>query len=609
MDNAHPISRGYAIYALAVLFFVNVLSYADRLVIGALLDPIGKEFGLAHTPLGSLGTAFIIVYAITALPFALWSDRGVRKNVVAIGMAACGLATMAGGLVAQFSHLFWTRTLVGVGEALCLPSALALVSDYFPREHRTKVIAVLAAGMLIGSGLGLSGGAFLLHYLDWRMVLLAAGAPGVPLALLAFLLREPVKGAMDDAGRLTVAGPAPSFWTLFRIRSYWIVCAAITFLTAATGALLHWLLQFEEIRETAEQHSTIIAGAVTLAGCLVGATASGIVGDRILKRTRRGLVLTIAVGLILGGPALLLYLMTDIRFLYLTALGLAGFFLSWSAAPMGALVHSLVEPRLRASALALFTFVIHVFGDAPSPIVVGAVSDFYAAKAVNLIRNPSFEEGPGDDELPVGWEVSPGAPPGGVRLELREGPDGTRERVLRVDPAHASGKAIVVSQETPADSVKAGEVFAGIVFCRAKVPDAASAGAAQSESPGAPEDGVLSLTVSFADASGAVLHRVSGDLAFSQIARWDSLEVQAAAPVNADRARLAISAQGVGTLWVDDVNLGEAPLRKALFLLPGLTILGGLICLLALRTVERDIYDVRRRRAERLGLAQAAGER
>ena len=49
--------------ALAVLSLVNVLNFYDRLVPGAVLEPLRREFSLSDTPLGAIVTLFTLVYA------------------------------------------------------------------------------------------------------------------------------------------------------------------------------------------------------------------------------------------------------------------------------------------------------------------------------------------------------------------------------------------------------------------------------------------------------------------------------------------------------------------------------------------------------------------
>ncbi|HMC60638.1 MAG TPA: MFS transporter, partial [Candidatus Solibacter sp.] len=60
--------------ALAVLVAVNILNFYDRNVIGALTEPIRKEFGLSDSQVGLMGSAFIWLYALVGLPLGRVAD-------------------------------------------------------------------------------------------------------------------------------------------------------------------------------------------------------------------------------------------------------------------------------------------------------------------------------------------------------------------------------------------------------------------------------------------------------------------------------------------------------------------------------------------------------
>ncbi|MFL5628116.1 MAG: MFS transporter, partial [Ktedonobacteraceae bacterium] len=77
-------TRGQANFAFSVLFLVNVLNYADRYVLSAVLPNIKHDFHLTDFVGGLLISSFLIVYAVAALPLGVWADRGVRKNIVAL---------------------------------------------------------------------------------------------------------------------------------------------------------------------------------------------------------------------------------------------------------------------------------------------------------------------------------------------------------------------------------------------------------------------------------------------------------------------------------------------------------------------------------------------
>src|SRR6195256_2286453 len=136
------VARGYARYVLAVMVGINFLNYMDRYVGSAASPLIQKEFGLSDTAVGLLGSAFLLVYAGAALPFGYWADRGVRKTVVAVGVAIWSLATLFTGFARSFTQLFLSRAALGIGEAGYFPAGTSLLSDYFPKEQRGRVMSI-----------------------------------------------------------------------------------------------------------------------------------------------------------------------------------------------------------------------------------------------------------------------------------------------------------------------------------------------------------------------------------------------------------------------------------------------------------------------------------
>ncbi|MFQ6131246.1 MAG: spinster family MFS transporter [Armatimonadota bacterium] len=377
-----PAPTRYAWYALFVLLLVNIFCYVDRLVIGGVLRQLEVEFRFSETAQGALATAFIAVYAVAAIPFGRLSDLWVRRSVIAMGLAACGLFTMAGALSRSYGELLLSRALVGIGEALCLPSAVALISDLFPGVQRVRAMAIFASGMLLGSGLGIAAGGLIGHHLGWRYAFLLTGAPALLVAGMAWCLREPEKGSFEEVTG-AAAAQAPPLRVLLRIPTFWAICAGITLLTGAIGAVMHWGPKFLEVaRELTQQQAGVTAGAIAVGGSLLGVLLSAWAGPRLAAVTDLAMVLIIAAGLILATPAFLLFVVSDHHSLHLAALGAAAFFLSWPLAPMGALLHSLVEPKLRATAVAVFVLITHLAGDAVSPPLVGALSD--ALRAMGL---------------------------------------------------------------------------------------------------------------------------------------------------------------------------------------------------------------------------------
>src|SRR4029077_11282432 len=121
---------------------INFLNYMDRYV-GAVVAPlIKKEFGLSDGQIGLLGSAFLLVYAVAALPFGYWADRGVRKVVIGVGVTIWSIATLFTGFSRNFAHLSISRSVLGIGEAGYYPAGTSLLSDWFPKEQRGRVMSI-----------------------------------------------------------------------------------------------------------------------------------------------------------------------------------------------------------------------------------------------------------------------------------------------------------------------------------------------------------------------------------------------------------------------------------------------------------------------------------
>lgn len=191
--SASPISRRYAGYVVVLLALINVLNYVDRSIIFVLFEPIKEELDLSDAQLGWLGSAYVMVYALAAVPLGILSDLKSRRAVIATGVAFWSLFTAMGGLARGFAQLFFCRSMVGIGEASYTPAAQSLIADYFPSRGRALALGIFWGGLALGGVLGIWVGGELEGLYGWRAAFLAVGIPGFILAMLAAQLRDPAR--------------------------------------------------------------------------------------------------------------------------------------------------------------------------------------------------------------------------------------------------------------------------------------------------------------------------------------------------------------------------------------------------------------------------------
>src|SRR5688500_6053756 len=93
------VSRARAIYVLAVLSLITIISYYDRNLITILVEDLKRDLGLSDTQIGLLsGFAFAAVYSIASVPIAWYADRGRKVRVLGAAAVFWSLMTGACGL-------------------------------------------------------------------------------------------------------------------------------------------------------------------------------------------------------------------------------------------------------------------------------------------------------------------------------------------------------------------------------------------------------------------------------------------------------------------------------------------------------------------------------
>lgn len=120
--------------------------------------------------------------------------------------------------------------------------------------------------------------------------------------------------------------------------------------------------------------ASVIFGAFTLVTGFGATLFGGWLGDRMLRRTHAAYYLVSAAGLALGIPAMIAAIYLTGSAMY-PAIFLAEFLLLVNTGPLNAAVVNAVSGKIRASAVAINLLVIHLLGDATSPVLVGMISD------------------------------------------------------------------------------------------------------------------------------------------------------------------------------------------------------------------------------------------
>jgi MFS transporter, Spinster family, sphingosine-1-phosphate transporter len=374
-------------FGLAVLTLINLLNYLDRLVLPAVAESIKKsELHPTDAQIGLFTSAFIIVYMVAAPFFGAAGDKLSRPKLLAGGIAVWSLATAAGGLAASVGSLLAARAAVGIGEAAYATIAPALLADLFPARLRGRVFAIFFAATPVGGALGYVLGGFADAHWGWRAAFFIAGLPGLVLALLALGLADPPRGAQERESSANEASGFRSYFVLARNVPYRLTILGYAAYTFAVGGIAAWMPVFlQRVHGLSSAVANLQLGGVLVVTGLVGSLAGGWVGDRLLRRARHAYLLMSAVATLVAAPFTWLALTTGDEHIYLASLVVAELLIFSSTGPINSAIVNVVAPTMRAAAMAMCIFTIHIFGDVPSPYLIGVVSDHSSLQRAVLL--------------------------------------------------------------------------------------------------------------------------------------------------------------------------------------------------------------------------------
>lgn len=372
------VSRSSARYALGLLFTINLVNYLDRQVLYALLPLIKEDLLLSDTQLGTLASAFMLVYMCAAPIVGYLADRTSRTLWISYGIGIWSIATFASGLARSYTQLFTARAAVGIGESGYGSVSPSFVAEHFAPAKRGRVLAFFSMAIPVGSALGYICGGWIGFHYGWRTAFMAVGIPGLILAVLAYFLRDPREARSASAEALP---RFRDYLSLYRIRSYVASTLAMAAMTFALGGLAVWMPTFlTRFWGLNVAEAGTLFGAITVLAGLIGSITGGWLGDRLLQRTGKAYFIVSGIGLLLAMPAGIIAVVSHSYPLTLGALFAAELFAFLNMGPLNGVIISVTRSPMRSMAFAANIFVIHALGDALSPTLIGLVSDHWGLK-------------------------------------------------------------------------------------------------------------------------------------------------------------------------------------------------------------------------------------
>ena len=394
-DDPDPYPGGrHAWYVVGILTLANVSAFIDRQVLGLLVGPIRRDLGISDTQMGVLyGLAFALFYTLLGIPLGRLADRGSRRLIIGIGIAAWSVMTVLCGLARSYDQLLLARFGVAIGEAALAAPALSLIADYFAPNRRATALSVYSLGIYLGAGLAnLVGGAVLARLDDsaalqwpiigairpWQSAFVIVGLPGLIVALLMATVREPRRretGQPNDAVAFTVGDVVRHLGTNRRAflchNLGYALFAMVNFATAA------WLpTNLIRTYGWTAARAGLTLGTLTVTVGVLGVVVGGKVADAMLARGQTDAKLRVgiiaALGNLVCGAA---YTLAPTAALSVAALVPYNFFASFAFGAAVAAVQEITPNRMRGQVGALFVSTMTLVGLGVGPSIVGLLTD------------------------------------------------------------------------------------------------------------------------------------------------------------------------------------------------------------------------------------------
>src|SRR5436305_1319526 len=205
-------------------------------------------------------------------------------------------------------------------------------------------------------------------------------------------LEEPERGQFDSPKRRStkawngsISPERATVLGLLRNPAFLTATLGMAFMNYSLGGIQVWMPQFLY----SERHYSLEAanfnfGIIVVIDGILASLIGGWLDIYLLRRTKSSYYQVSAVSMALGIPFLILALLAPVR-LMMPAIGVAAFFLLFNTSPLNAAIINSVGAHIRATALAVNIFIIHILGDVPSPTMMGWVADRHSMQSAFVL--------------------------------------------------------------------------------------------------------------------------------------------------------------------------------------------------------------------------------
>ncbi|CAM5420368.1 DHA2 family efflux MFS transporter permease subunit OS=Streptomyces alboniger OX=132473 GN=CP975_09955 PE=4 SV=1 [Streptomyces alboniger] len=198
-------------WALGALVASMLVLGFDMTILNVALPTMADQLDAGTGEQQWMADAYVVVFASLMLPAGLLGDRFGRRRMLMAGLGVFLAGSVLGTLAHDVSLVVAARAVMGLGGALVMPLALAVLPALFGPGERTRAVGTVSAAAALGAPLGPIVGGYLLDHFWWGSIfLINVPMAAIGLTACAFLLpetRDPAAPRVDPVSTaLTAAG-------------------------------------------------------------------------------------------------------------------------------------------------------------------------------------------------------------------------------------------------------------------------------------------------------------------------------------------------------------------------------------------------------------------
>lgn len=302
----------YPWIVVCLLWVVALLNYMDRQMLSTMQEAMKAdiiELNKAEA-FGALMAVFLWIYCFMSPVAGIITDKLNRKWLVVGSLFVWSTVTFLMGYAETFDQLYWLRALMGISEALYIPSALSLIADWHQDNTRSLAIGIHMTGLYTGQAIG-GFGATVAAAFSWQQTFHGFGLVGIiyAIVLILFLHENPAHSINATPKEAEEKKPnlLGGLSVVLSNIAFWIILLYFAVPSLPGWATKNWLPTLFHDNLNMDMSAAGPLSTITIAASsFIGVITGGILSDRWVLKNIKGRIYTSAIGLGMTIPSLLL---------------------------------------------------------------------------------------------------------------------------------------------------------------------------------------------------------------------------------------------------------------------------------------------------------------